>query len=127
MPRTTESRLRIEKSGRLLRAAEELLGGGHFDASIGCASYGVYHAIVALLVARGVAADERGRWSHGRAQTRFRRLPGAEPYARLLTRLYQARLVAHYTLHPVSRDEGASSMRDALSLAQFADRSIDAS
>ncbi len=126
MPLPGEPLRRLEKARRFEAAAQALVAEGLFESSISRAYYASFHAIVAFLIAAKVPGDRNERWSHGYVSEQFRRQSPTKDAARRLRRLYMERVLADYTLRPISRVQAITALQDVRVLIEVTEARQDA-
>lgn len=126
MPLPDEPLRRLDKARRFEAAAQALVNAGHFESSIGRAYYASFHAVVAFLIWEKVPGQRNDRWSHGYVSEEFRRNSPSKDAARRLRRLYMERLLADYTLRPISRAQATTALQDVRALIEVAEAQQEA-
>ena len=105
---------RLQKAERFMTAAQRALEAGDFETAVSRAYYSAYHALIALLEAKG--GIKRRRWDHDQVRFEFRARFASRGYlfasrdAEDMDKLYENRLEADYGRAIFSARRVASSI-----------------
>ncbi len=112
-PKETISQI-IAKSKGLLKSAQHSFGGGFYDDAISRAYYGVYHAITAILLTKGLSFSSHGQ-TIGAFNREFDKI-GLLPKnsGEIVRHLFEARQSSDYdALSNVDKADAEQDLKDA--------------